>query len=97
RNVTGVQTCALPICHPETEIFSYDPSYEHAEARLSADEKTVMLFSYQGFRLYRIEGEQICEVEIPDAEEVYDQQFVREGAESHRSEERRVGKEGRTR
>lgn len=69
--------------HPETEIFSYDPSYEHAEARLSADEKTVMLFSYQGFRLYRIEGEQICKVEVPDAEEVYDQQFVREGAESH--------------
>lgn len=69
--------------HPEKEIFSYDPSYAHAEARLSADRKTVMLFSYQGFRLYRIEGEMICEVEIPDAEEVYDQQFIREGTESH--------------
>lgn len=68
--------------HPEAEIFSYDPSYEHDEARLSADGKTVMLFRYDGFRLYSIDGELIQETKIPDAKQVYDQQYVREKGES---------------
>ena len=42
--------------HPDTELFSYDPTYPHDEARLSADGQTVMLFSYQQFRLYHING-----------------------------------------
>lgn len=68
--------------HLESEVFSYDPSYEHDETRLSADGETVMLFRYDGFRLYRVDGELICEVEIPDAENVYDQQYVRDEEKS---------------
>ena len=68
--------------HPEEELFSYDPAYVHDEARVSADRKTVMLFRYDGFRVYDIAGDVIKEVEIPNAEQVYDQQFVREDQES---------------
>lgn len=60
------------------EVFHYDASYEHAEARVSADEKTVMLFSYRGFRICGGNGTVIAEVEIPDAGQVYDQQYVRD-------------------
>lgn len=66
----------------ESEIFTYDPAYGHDEARVSADGETVMLFSYEGFRIYSINGAMIQEVEIPNAEQVYDQQFVREGDRS---------------
>ena len=33
--------------HPESEVFTYDHTYRHDEARISADGKTVMLFSYK--------------------------------------------------
>lgn len=69
--------------HPEQEIFSYDPSYRHDEARVSADGSTVMLFSYDQFRLYRMDGELIAEGTFPDAKELYDQQYRREGQESY--------------
>ena len=60
------------------ELFPYDPQYAHDEARISQDGKTVMLFSYDRFRLYGIGGETIADVGIPDAGQVYDQQFVRD-------------------
>lgn len=41
-----------------------------------------MLFRYDGFRVYDIAGEVIKDVKIPNAEQVYDQQFVREDQES---------------
>ena len=69
--------------HSETDVFAYNPSYEHDEARISEDEQTVMLFSYKQFRVYDIDGDLIKEVEIPDAEQVYDQQFIRENGESY--------------
>lgn len=68
--------------HPETEVFAYDPTYEHDEARLSADGKYIMLFSYRGFRIYDVTGKMIAEVSIPDGGQVYDQQYIREGEES---------------
>ncbi|MCC8081508.1 MAG: serine/threonine-protein kinase [Lachnospiraceae bacterium] len=68
--------------HAEAEVFTYDSGYDHDEARISADGETVMLFSYKEFRLYRMTGDLICEVSIPDADQVYDQQFVREEGES---------------
>ncbi len=64
--------------HPEAEIFSYDPSCKHDEARISADGKTMMLFSYDTFYLYDIDGNMQKEVSLPDAEQIYDQQFVRD-------------------
>ncbi|MDO4295479.1 MAG: WD40 repeat domain-containing serine/threonine protein kinase [bacterium] len=70
--------------HPEAEFFAYDASYPHDEARVSADRKTVMLFRYDAFRLYDVEeGEILQEVAIPDAEQVYDQQYRREGEKSY--------------
>ena len=64
--------------HPESELLSYDPAYYHDEARLSASGNTIMLFSYTGFRLYSREGKLLTEVPLPDAEQVYDQQYRRE-------------------
>lgn len=69
--------------HSETEVFTYEPSYIHDEARISADGKTVMLFSYKQFHVYDIDGALIQEVDIPDAEQVYDQQFIRENNKSY--------------
>lgn len=66
----------------DSELFSYDAAYEHAEARVSADEKTVMLFKYDEFSVFDINGTLIKTVSIPDPDKVYDQQYVRENGES---------------
>lgn len=68
--------------NPKAEIFTYDSDYQHDEARVSADEKTVMLFSYRQFRIYDKAGELVNETDIPDADRVIDQQFVRDGKNS---------------
>lgn len=65
--------------HPEAEILKYDAAFEHAEARVSASGKHVMLFSYQQFRIYNMDGTAAAEETLPDAEHVYDQQYIREG------------------
>lgn len=85
--IGGIDTPIIKILkyenHAEAEIFTYDPSYEHDEARISADGKTVMLFSYKQFRVYDIGGTLIKEVDIPNANQVYDQQFIRSDNESY--------------
>lgn len=68
--------------HFDAQVFSYDPEYDHDEARISADGQTVMLFRYDKFRLYGIDGSILADVEIPDAAQVYDQQFRRDGEDS---------------
>lgn len=57
---------------------AYDPGYEHDEARLSADGSTVMLFRYDRFRLCKPDGTVIGDFEIPEPEQVHDQQFRRD-------------------
>lgn len=69
--------------HSEAQVFSYDSSYLHDEARISADGKTVMLFRYDQFRIYKLDGTLVSEVFIPDAEQVYDQQYRRDGDSSY--------------
>ncbi len=64
--------------HPESEVFTYDPSYTHDEARISDDGKTIMLFSYKQFRVYSVDGDLLKEVNIPEPEQIYDQQYVRD-------------------
>lgn len=64
--------------HKENQLISYDAGYPHDEARISNDGKTVMLFSYQGFQIYDITGKLITEENLPEAESIYDQQFVKE-------------------
>lgn len=69
--------------HADARLFAYDPEYTHDEARISHDKQTAMLFSYQGFRVYTMDGRTVAEVELPDAERIYDQQFYKNDAESY--------------
>lgn len=67
----------------QAEVMSYDASLEHDEARISDDNKTVMLFSYKQFYICDLTGKVISEVILPNSEEVYDQQFIREENNSY--------------
>ncbi len=70
--------------HKDTQLMHYDSGYEHDEARISADEKTAMLYSYDKFRVYDIQTEKvIANQDIPNADEVYDQQFIKKGNTSY--------------
>lgn len=64
--------------HPEAQLFTYDAGVVHDEARVSSDKSTVMLFRYDAFRLYSVDGKILCETELPDAANVYDQQYLRD-------------------
>lgn len=69
--------------HSEALLGSYDPRYIHDEARISADRKTAMLFSYGGFSVYDLAGGLIHSMELPDPEQIYDQQFRKNGTDSY--------------
>nr|WP_300167672.1 WD40 repeat domain-containing serine/threonine protein kinase [uncultured Flavonifractor sp.] len=68
--------------HRDAQILTYDPSFAHDEARLSADGKTVMLFDINHFRLYGIDGQVLAEGDFPSPEQIYDQQYRRDDAGS---------------
>lgn len=63
--------------HNEAQLLSYDARYLHEEARISQDRQRVMLFSYQNFCIYDMSGKLLMQMELPDSEFIYDQQFVR--------------------
>lgn len=63
--------------HKEAQLLSYDAYYFHQEARISQDGQTAMLFGYRGFCIYRMDGEFLAQVELPNSEQIYDQQFVK--------------------
>ena len=69
--------------HSEALLGTYDPRYIHDEARVSADGKTVMLFSYGSFAIYDMTGQPVASLELPDADQIYDQQFRKEAAGSY--------------
>ncbi|MCM1218165.1 MAG: serine/threonine-protein kinase [Lachnospiraceae bacterium] len=64
--------------HSEALLCSYDPRYAHDEARVSSDQKTVMLFGCEGFAVYDMTGQLINECGLPDGGQIYDQQFRKE-------------------
>lgn len=64
--------------HQNQQLLQYDARYEHDEARISGDWKNVMLFSNQSFRIYDMAGNVVTEVELPDSDKIYDQQFRRD-------------------
>lgn len=64
--------------HQEKEVAVYDASYQHDEARISSDGKAMTYFSYDRIRVCDLDGNVIKDVDIPDAENVYDQQYVRD-------------------
>lgn len=57
------------------QLMSYDARYAHDEARISQDGKTAMLFDYESFRIYDMDGNEKADVQLPDPESIYDQQF----------------------
>lgn len=69
--------------HEDSQLFAYDINYEHDEARVSQDGSTVMLFRYDGFRLYGMDCQVLAEIALPEAEQVYDQQYRREDGGSY--------------
>lgn len=77
--IGGRSSPSLRICkrvdHAEADVFAYDAAYPHDEARINRAGDRVLLFSYQGFRLYTPDGALVCEVALPDAGRVYDQQY----------------------
>ncbi len=74
RNEPSLRLMALED-HREAQLLSYDPRYIHDEARVSQDGQTVMLFGYENFRIYDMEGNMLTEGAFPDADHIYDQQF----------------------
>ena len=63
--------------HADRQLATYDPSFMHDEARVNSNRESVMLYSYQSFRICGMNGDALHEQEIPDAAEVYDQQYRR--------------------
>lgn len=77
RETANVQVLKLEN-YPEAQLCAYPPGFSHAEARVSDDGTRVMLFQYDHFALFTSQGEELCQVEIPEPMEVYDQQFRRD-------------------
>lgn len=63
--------------HSDAQLRNYDGAYPHSEARIGK-EGTLMLFSYESFQLYALNGSLLAEEKFPDAGQIYDQQFLRE-------------------
>lgn len=80
--VAGMDTPILRILkksqYNESNIVSYDKDYVHDEARISEKGDRLMIFGYKSFRIYDIKGNLINETLIPNSENVYDQQFIKE-------------------
>lgn len=63
--------------HKDADVLTYSP-YEHDELRVNKDGTRVTVFNYKGFRLCDMDGNIIADAEIPDSENVYDQQYSKE-------------------
>lgn len=63
--------------YDDAQIFAYDPRYPHSEARVNEEKTAAMLFSYLGFRIVAPDGTILAEKELPNPEEIYDQQYYR--------------------
>lgn len=68
--------------HAEAQLLRYDHGFEHRETRVSADGETVMLFRRGAYQIYSADGSLLTEDLFPDEEQIYDQQFRRDGTES---------------
>lgn len=64
--------------HEQERLLSYDARYEHDEARISMDGQTAMLFDYKQFAIFDMAGRRVAEGKLPDADSIYDQQFIKE-------------------
>lgn len=69
--------------HADAQMLEYDARDDHSEARVSADKQTYMLFNYKKFSIYDQAGTKVTELELPDPDQIYDQQFIRQERESY--------------
>lgn len=69
--------------HPDSQIARYDPAFDHGEARLSPDGKSVLLFRYDALQTQTAQGEVMARVALPEAESIYDQQYIRENGKGY--------------
>ena len=59
-------------------VFRYDAGYTHDEARVNQAQTAAMLFSYSGFRLIDRDGNILRETALPNAGQIYDQQYYKD-------------------
>lgn len=69
--------------HPDSQIARYDPAFDHSEARLAPNGQSVLLFRYDALQAQTTEGKVIARVELPEAEKIYDQQYIRENGKGY--------------
>ena len=69
--------------HDEAEFASYDASVFHEEARVLPDKNGLMLFDYKGFSIFDSKNQLIKQVKLDNPDNMYDQQFRREGDTSY--------------
>lgn len=68
--------------HSDAVCASYDPGDRHIETRISADGKYTVLFSIDRISSYRKNGDLLTSLQLPDPDQIYDQQFRRENGNS---------------
>lgn len=61
----------------EANLFHYDPRYIHDEARIISEDQGFVLFSYDVMMIFDIDGKLKKQIDIPNADSLYDQQFRR--------------------
>ncbi len=69
--------------HNEAEFASYDASVSHEEARVLPDKSGFMLFDYKGFSIFDANNRLVKQVRLDESDNMYDQQFRREGDTSY--------------
>lgn len=82
RNENAIRLLKLQQ-HDKTKILEYDPDFVHDEARITKDKKNIVLFDYKQIYILNQNGDQIAQVELPDSEHVYDQQYRRDNNGSY--------------
>lgn len=76
RDSTDIRVLKLTD-HSDMKLFDYDPQIEHSETRLKADRSGAMMFNINGFTLLDAHGNVRLTKEIPQPEQIYDQQYRR--------------------
>lgn len=76
RSATNLQIMKLQE-HNDAQLATYNAKYSHSEARVSRKDQTVMLFDYKGFLLSDLSGNKINQVLFENADQIYDQQYLR--------------------
>lgn len=69
--------------HSSAQVAAYDASYSHSEARVNPSSRTAMLYDEEGFCLYDYDGNVIKKETFENSEQMFDQQYIWDGAESY--------------